>query len=624
MRLRSSGSFSSFERPVDLTSTGNNNNNNNNNLHFNSTYRFDRLFLQRFYRLLRLLFQSSPGTPWFAMGKDARQHSVFWLYMTFLFLACGSEWLVYYVGLIPSRFYTILTAKDRTGFLTFIFPCLLLILGIAAGKALMNYTGGLLALKIRRLLTNHLHDRYIQSKIMYTLILDHNHVVDNPDQRITQDIDKLAETMHLILEKLVLSPMLVVLYTWQCWSVAGLLGPMLIYSYFILGSLISRRFIQPIVTTVFYKELQEGNFRFLHVRLRQFAESIAFSKGEWEEKQRANASLDTLLTYQRSIVNKQLPLQLANQTFSYFGSILSYLIVAIPIFSGAFDDKDSGELSGIISKNSFVSMYLIYLFSTIIDQSDKISVLAGYVARIGELLEVVDDIDNTLDSVQLDSVSQDSSDVILFDKVTLVSPRGKPIVTDLSLEITDGQHLVLMGPNGSGKSSILRALAGLWSCSKGRIHVPHLKHGKDLIFLPQAPYLIQGSLRDQLTYPSLSSSTTVTDADVRMLLSQVRLTHLEHMIDSFDTSYGIEWDKMLSPGEQQRLVFARLLYWKPRFAVLDEATSAMDIDTESRLYQLAKDANITLISVSHHPGIVHYHHRKLVLDGDGHFTLQDI
>lgn len=98
---------------------------------------------------------------------------------------------------------------------------------------------------------------------------------------------------------------------------------------------------------------------------------------------------------------------MATQSFSYFGSILSYLIVAIPIFAGIYDDKDAGELSAIISKNAFVSMYLIFLFSTIIDQSDKISVLAGYVARIGELLEVIDQIDNELDSVKMDSVDQD-------------------------------------------------------------------------------------------------------------------------------------------------------------------------------------------------------------------------
>lgn len=102
---------------------------------------------------------------------------------------------------------------------------------------------------------------------------------------------------------------------------------------------------------------------------------------------------------------------MANQNFAYIGSILSYLIVSVPIFLGVYDDMDSSELSAIISKNSFVSMYLIFLFTTIIEQSDKISLLAGYVARIGELLESIDDIDNVLEAVKLESIYQDQEQV---------------------------------------------------------------------------------------------------------------------------------------------------------------------------------------------------------------------
>ncbi|KAI9305110.1 ATP-binding cassette sub-family D member 4-like protein [Cunninghamella echinulata] len=627
MQLRRSGSYTSLDPTLDNINLNSNHNNNssNNNDNIESSYRLDRVFLRRFTRILRLLFRSTPNATWFTTTKEGRQQNIFWLYISFFLLACGTEIIVYYVGLIPSRFYSILTAKDQSAFLQFMIPCFLLIFAVAAGKALVKYMGGLVQLKIRRLLTNHMHDRYIKPKTMYALVLEHVHV-DNPDQRITQDIEKFAETMNLILENLIICPLLVILYTWQCWAVAGFLGPLLIYLYFILGSILSRRFIQPIVTAVFYKELQEGNFRFLHVRLRQFAESIAFSEGEMEENQRAKASLDNLLTYQRSIVNKNLPLQLANQNFAYVGSILSYLIVSIPIFLGVFDDMDASELSAVISKNSFVSMYLIYLFTTIIQQSDKISVLAGYVARIGELLESIDDIDNVLEAVKLESIYHDNDqiDAIVFDNVTLVSPRGKTLVNNLNLKVSDGQHLVLVGRNGVGKSSLLRALAGLWPCSNGRIQLPKLKHGKEIIFLPQTPYLVQGSLRDQLVYPSLTSTASVTDYDVRSLLKQVRLEHLEQFISSFDTPYSTEWDKLLSPGEQQKLVFARLLYWKPRFAVLDEATSAMDNETEAYLYKLIKDAGITVISVSHHTEVIQYHQQKLLLNGDGSYQLENV
>jgi ATP-binding cassette subfamily D (ALD) protein 4 len=138
---------------------------------------------------------------------------------------------------------------------------------------------------------------------------------------------------------------------------------------------------------------------------------------------------------------------------------------------------------------------------------------------------------------------------------------------------------------GCGKTSILRALACLWPCSEGRVHVPKVRLGKDIIFLPQLPYLIDGSLRDQIVYPNTTPATKskvyktpmkynytelrytlVTDEEIVQLLSIVRLSHLSGLIQSYDTHYGQEWNKMLSPGEQQRLVFARVFYWKPRFA----------------------------------------------------------
>ncbi|KAL0073150.1 P-loop containing nucleoside triphosphate hydrolase protein [Phycomyces blakesleeanus] len=264
----------------------------------------------------------------------------------------------------------------------------------------------------------------------------------------------------------------------------------MIYVYFILGTIISRRLIKPIVNSVFYKELHEGNFRFLHVRLRQYVESIAFSSGEIEENARAHNSL------------------IANSSFAYIGSILSYMIVAIPIFTGVFDDKDPGELSSIISKNSFVSMYLIYQFTVIIEQSGKLSDLAGYTARVVELLEAMDNVDNEIENIEIDYPyrEDDQSETIEFENVSLLSPRSKVVVLGFNLKINKGDHIVLTGPNGCGKTSILRALAGLWPCTKGRVHVPKMKHGKDIIFLPQVPYLVHGSLRDQISYPSIAST----------------------------------------------------------------------------------------------------------------------
>ncbi|KAI8997294.1 ATP-binding cassette sub-family D member 4-like protein [Pilobolus umbonatus] len=565
------------------------------------SYSFDRLFLSRFCHLLRILFHPANNTihrPW-ASSKEARKTSLFWLYITFIAIGVSYEILVYFVGLIPSQFYSILTSKDLNAFARFILPCLLTVFAVAVIKSLLNFMGGLFALKSRRLLTT--------------------------DQRITQDIDKFSETLRQIVSNLIIAPLMVIYYTWQCWAISGFVGPLLIYLYFIVGSILSRKFIKPIVNAVFFKESQEGHFRYFYVRLRQYCESIAFCEGEKNEYMRADKNLESLLSYQRNIVNKELPLRLINENFAYLGSILSYLIIAIPIFFGPLKDKDPSELSAIISKNSFMAMYLIYLFTTIIEQSSKLSDLAGYTARIGELIEAINNVNDELEERKsgINRKTEDMANHIVFENVTIGLPGVQSVVNHLNLSIKQGDHVALVGPNGCGKTSVLRALANLWPVRDGMIHLPKMVAGRDIIYLPQLPYLIYGSLRDQIVYPGSSASIKISDQEVIAILTKVRLTHLLGIVQSYDTMYEQEWSKFLSPGEQQRLVFARLFYWKPRVAVLDEASSAMDEESEEYLYRELLRTKSTVISVTHHSQIIQLHSTVVRIDGSGGFSIDN-
>lgn len=158
-------------------------------------------------------------------------------------------------------------------------------------------------------------------------------------------------------------------------------------------------------------------------------------------------------------------------------------------------------------------MYLIYLFSTIIEESSKLSNLAGYTARIGELLEALDQVDDEIENIEIDhphNRDDNQTDMIELEDITLYSPRSKLIVKDLNMKINQGDHVAIVGPNGSGKTSILRALAFLWPCSKGRVHVPKVQLGKDIVFFPQLPYIIDGSLREQILYPNTTPATKST------------------------------------------------------------------------------------------------------------------
>ncbi|KAG0277296.1 ATP-binding cassette sub- D member 4 [Linnemannia exigua] len=494
------------------------------------------------------------------------------------------------------------------------------------GKSVVFLFGGLLSLETRRSLTLYFHRIYIQPKLFYRIITMHDEEIDNPDQRITQDIDKVAEAMRKMIEELLISPLLVAFYTWQCYKMAGYVGPLIIYSFFIVSSVVSRFLINPIVDAIFYKESAEGYFRFLHVRFRQFTESITFSRGETEAKTAADNSLESLLSSQLNVIYKELPLNFMQKTVSYFGSIMSYVIVAVPIFLGKYDGLPPSEISAVISKISFVSMYLTFQFSQIIKCGAEFSDLAGYTSRLGQLMEALDMLSTEMENIAIDypheeSLSMDSS--IRFENVTFSTPGGELIVSGFSHRFEPGVDTVIVGPNGSGKTSILRVMGGLWPVSKGQVILPH-QFRKDIIFLPQAPYMTYGTLREQLVYPHKDMACSVTDADILRLLKLVRLEHLVDTVGDFDQVYTLDWTKMLSPGEQQKLAFARLFYARPMFAVLDEATCSMDSTSEKEMFRQCRLLNITCITVCHQASLERFHQQRIALDGQGGWSCSEI
>ena len=185
----------------------------------------------------------------------------------------------------------------------------------------------------------------------------------------------------------------------------------------------------------------------------------------------------------------------------------------------------------------------------------------------------------------------------------------RTLVRDLSVSMEPGQGLVIVGPSGAGKSSLLRTIAGLWSAGSGRIVRPDRA---EMIFLPQLPYMVLGTLRDQLLYPKTDAH--VGEDRFHEVLRQVNLADLPERVGGFDTE--LDWDDVLSLGEQQRLAFARLIIVAPRYAFLDEATSALDLDNEARLYAYLKKTTSVFVSVGHRESLLQYHETVLELRGD--------
>ncbi|CAB4000403.1 ATP-binding cassette sub-family D member 4 isoform X1, partial [Paramuricea clavata] len=395
--------------------------------------KLDRVFLRRFKKCLGIMFPT-----WLATSTL--------LFVLLLGLSFLQQALYYNSGLIPSRYVEVMVDKDRSGFQQVLVTSVIVIISTSLVKSLVSFVSGVLYVNWRGSLTRFIHKFYFAQDNYYELnVLQRD--IDNLDQRITQDVDKFSNQFSSIFSTLVISPFTVGYYTYQCYKSIGYIGPLSIYGYFIVGTLFNKILMAPIIKLVFQQEKLEGNFRFKHMQLRVNAESTAFYHSGLLEEKKTNVKFENLLGVQLKLVIYQLLLQCSVNFFDYFGSIVSYMVVSIPLFIGDFDDLMPGELAGVISKYSFISMYLVHSFSQLIDLSNKVSDIAGYTHRIGEVLEFFKE--KTGPSQDSFRFEDNLDDGILFkiENLTYSAPQSidKPLVKDLDLEIHRGKNVLITG-----------------------------------------------------------------------------------------------------------------------------------------------------------------------------------
>lgn len=252
--------------------------------------------------------------------------------------------------------------------------------------------------------------------------------------------------------------------------------------------------------------------------------------------------------------------------------------------------------------------------SLIVEQFDRLTDYKAEVDRLGTLVEVLSK-PPKLEQSEFPTIKTVEKNCINLKNVTLQTPDyQRTLVTDLSVEVPPGQGLLVVGHSGVGKSSLMRSIAGLWNSGTGCIMRPK---PEETLFLPQLPYMVIGDLRSQLLYPK--TDKIVSDTQLQEALEKVNLADLTERVGGFNAE--LNWPDVLSLGEQQRLAFARLLIAQPPYAILDESTSALDVENEKRLYHLLKQKNTTFISVGHRPTLVQYHQLVLKLIGNANWQL---
>ncbi|XP_051476473.1 lysosomal cobalamin transporter ABCD4 isoform X9 [Apus apus] len=457
------------------------------------------------------------------------------------------------------------------------------------------------------------------------------------DQRISQDVERFCRQLSSMASKLIISPFTLAYYTYQCFHSTGWLGPVSIFGYFVIGTIVNKVLMNPIVSKLVQQEKLEGDFRFKHMQIRVNAEPAAFYRAGRVEHMRTNRRLQSLLQTQRELIGKELWLHIGINTFDYLGSILSYVVIAIPIFSGVYRVLSPTELSALVSKNAFVSIYLIGCFSQLIDLSSTVTDVAGYTHRIGELQETLLSLGRKknnyseakaswdLDGSHSEEDPEPRDTAFLLEQVTFSVPSsGKLLIKDLSLRISQGNSVMIVGNTGTGKTSLLRVLGGLWESTRGSIKMLTCFGPRGVVFLPQRPFFTDGSLREQVIYPLKEIypiSGSADDERIMRFLEIAGLTDLLVRAGGLDEQVDWNWYDILSPGEMQRLSFARLFYLQPKYAVLDEATSALTEEVEHDLYRVCLQLGMTLISVGHRASLEKFHSWILKLHGEGRWEL---
>lgn len=466
------------------------------------------------------------------------------------------------------------------------------------------YTQNLLQLHWRKWLTNRFLDQYFSNNAFYKIKF--NDQIDNPDQRIGEDINIFIRQNIDISGLLLNHSVTIISFIGVLFSIDKGLALVVMILAFVRTAIIL--IIGKRLALLKYRQLQrEANLRYSLVHVRDNSESIAFYRGEKHEIGTVKQRFGEVLDNYKSTIDLQRNLMFFTQGTQMIFTNLPIFFLAPRYFAGQLDFGQITQASG-----AFVSILTALGF--IVDSFDLLSNFTAEIKRLGTFEGVLSS-SNAAPQRGVPTIDTVEQDYLALQSVTLETPNYERIlIKDLSLKVLIGEAVLVVGPSGAGKSSLMRALAGLWNAGTGCIFRPKQE---EMMFLPQRPYMVLGNLRSQLLYPNNNSE--VTDELLQKVLEKVNLPYLAERVGGFDAT--LEWTDILSLGEQQRLAFARLLLFQPRYAILDESTSALDVENEKHLYQLLKTTQTTFISVGHRPTLVAYHERVLKLGGHGDWQL---
>ncbi|KAL9027349.1 MAG: hypothetical protein Q9196_004111 [Gyalolechia fulgens] len=521
-------------------------------------------------------------------------------------------------------------------------------------NAAIKFLQSKVAIAFRTRLTRYIHDLYLHDNLNYYKILNlDGGIGQGIDQFICNDLTLFTNSAASLYSSIGKPLVDLCVFNYQLFRSLGPLALTGLLANYIVTATALRRLSPPFGKLTAVEGRREGDFRLLHSRLIANAEEVAFYGGADIEKVFLDAGFKDLTSWVEGIYRLKIRYNMIEDfVIKYSWSAFGYLITSLPVFlpdwSAPANTPDPAIPSDALLSEGCLNPQHIRMQSFITNKRLMLSLadaggrmmyslkdlseLAGYTSRVYSLISTLHRVHagayspprhthpEPFSLADVHGTVQKGYDGIRLENCPLVAPAalyhlpGAPLTEPLTFTLPAGAHTLISGPNGSGKSSIARVVAGLWPTYRGLVSRPRNMGADGIMVLPQRPYLSIGTLRDQVIYPHSEidmRESGRSDRDLKSVLEAVRLGYLPDREGGWDTCK--EWKDVLSGGEKQRMAFARLLYHEPRFAVIDEGTSAVSSDVEGLLYETCQARGITVVVVSTRVSLKRYCEWNLAL-----------
>lgn len=473
-----------------------------------------------------------------------------------------------------------------------------------------------LALRWRKWMTKNYLAKWTGQQMYYRLEMFSQGTADNPDQRISEDINLFTARTLSFMSGLLRSATTIVCFIFVLWNLSEILSfsaagqEFHIYGYLVwtalaysvLGTWITHKVGHRLVSLNYLQQKLEADFRFSMVRLRETAESVAFYNGAAKEEAFLSNRFMTLLRNTLFIIKKQKQLSWLTNSYAQIAIIFPFVVAVPRYLSQNISLGDLMQIANCFGKVQDAMSYFVDVYASLAEWQSCAERLLSFDKHIAAIEKETEEKSGSL-------VREETPDRLRLTDVTISVPamdenkRTREIISSAACTIRSGEHVILKGPSGSGKSTLLRTLAGFWPYVKGHISIPA---PSEMMFIPQKPYIPMGTSAEAASYP-------LETADEEILSSLLVECGLSHLMEKPDTE--ADWSHILSLGEQQKLAFVRVFLRKPKWVFLDEATSAMDEETEEKMYRLLTALpGTTVISIGHRSTLDKWHNRVLRIE----------